>query len=82
MSSFAIKSIAIDITGIGSRLKKARKLDDRPITMLAALSAMTTANWYRIEKEEFSTIPAETIEKIEKTLGINLIIEKENNAKS
>ena len=76
----AIKSIAIDITGIGSRLKEARRLDNRSITMLSALSGMTTANWYRIEKEEFNTIPYETIEKIEKTLGVNLIIEGENNA--
>jgi len=80
MSSFATKRIAIDITGIGSRLKKARKLDDRPLTMLAAIAGMTTSNWHRIESERFDTIPIATIEKIEKTLGITLIIEEENNA--
>ena len=67
-----VKTIGVEVSGLGERIKKARTSDSRSLTQLAALANMTTANWYRIEGEKFNTLPYETLQNIEKALGIDL----------
>lgn len=66
-----VRTIELEVTGLGDRIKKARLNDKRSLTQLAALAGMTTANWYRIESEKFSSLPLETLKKIESALGID-----------
>jgi transcriptional regulator with XRE-family HTH domain len=62
----------VEIPKLGERIKKARKKDSRPLTVLAAAAGMTTANWYAIEGEEIKNLPIETLRKIEAVLDIDL----------
>ncbi len=61
----------IEAQGLGQKIKKARKKDQRPLTELAAIAEMTTANWYAIESEEIKSLPEETLRRIEKVLGVD-----------
>lgn len=60
-----------EIEGLGDRIRRERKACDKSITMLSAECGMTTANWYRVEKED-GAVPEETLEKMQKALGVNL----------
>ncbi len=73
-----VKTIEVEVSGLGDRIKKARMSDPRSLTQLAAAANMTTANWYRIEGEKFNTLPYETLKNIEKALGIDLDVEFTN----
>lgn len=61
-----------EFPGLGDRIKKARKLCDRPLSFLATDAGMSAANWYRIEKGEVKTLPIETVRAIEAALGVDL----------
>jgi hypothetical protein len=64
--------IEVEVPGLGQRIKRARKMDPRPLTYLAAAAEMTTANWYAIEAEDIKSLPVETLRKIEQVLEIDL----------
>ncbi len=63
-----VRTIELEVTGLGDRIKKARSSDKRSLTQLAALAGMTTANWYRIEGEKFNSLPFETLKRMESAL--------------
>jgi len=58
-----------DFIGIGIKIKKAREADPRSLTAICAATNMCTANWYRIESENITALPLETLRKIEAVLN-------------
>lgn len=65
------REISVEVTGLGERIRQARKLDHRTMTELAKLAGMTPANWYKLEKEEYRKVPLKTLRRIEQTLGVD-----------
>ncbi|MBD2535949.1 helix-turn-helix transcriptional regulator [Nostoc flagelliforme FACHB-838] len=66
------RRIQKDVPDLGERIWRARKLDKRPLTEIAATAGMSLQNWYSIEKGEIKVLPESTLRKIETALGINL----------
>jgi transcriptional regulator with XRE-family HTH domain len=64
----------VDVPGLGARIKEAREALDRPLTEVAYLAGMSTANWYRIEKEETKELPEATLRRIEAALGVSFSV--------
>ena len=65
----------IEIEGLGDRIRNARKLDRRSLLDICKEIDMTSANWYKIEKEEVKLLPLETLRKIEAVLKTDLEID-------
>lgn len=72
------KKIELEVIDLGSRIKKARKRSEKPLTQLAREAGMSATNWYRIEKEE-QELPIETLRKIEEVLGVEFDVDPEGN---
>ncbi len=66
------KIIDVEIPGLGERIRRARKIDKRPLTEIAEKVGMSPMNWYKIEAEETKALPEETLKKIEEVLGVDL----------
>lgn len=62
----------IESKGLGDRIRSARKLDRRSLLDICREIDMTSANWYKIEKEEVKLLPLETLRKIEMVLKTDL----------
>jgi transcriptional regulator with XRE-family HTH domain len=69
------KRIQKEVPGLGEKIRRARKVDKRPLIELAALAGMSTPNWYAIENEEMKTLPLATLRKIEAVLGVSFDVE-------
>ena len=69
-----VKTIEVNIPGLGEKIKQARIRDHRPLVQICQELGMSTMNWYRIEKEE-QMLPVETLRKIEEVLNVNFKIE-------
>ena len=65
------RTVVVSAPGLGKKIKKARKADERTLTDICAAVGMTTANWYRIEAEK-QILPEVTLRKIESVLGVDL----------
>ncbi|GET38883.1 helix-turn-helix domain-containing protein [Microseira wollei] len=61
---------AVEVPGLGNKIKEAREADKRSLTQICGLVGMSTANWYRIEQEKNESVPEETLRKIEAVLGV------------
>jgi len=62
----------LDVPGLGARIRAAREADKRSLTQICAAVGMTTANWYKVEKEDTKFLPDGTLRKIEQVLGVDL----------
>jgi len=60
----------IDVPNLGTKIKAARKADQRTLAAIAAAAGMSTQNWYRIEDER-QTLPEETLRLIEQVLNVD-----------
>jgi DNA-binding Xre family transcriptional regulator len=69
------KRIQKEVPGLGEKIRRARKVDKRPLIELAALAGMSTPNWYAIENEEMKTLPLATLRKVEAVLGVTFGVE-------
>ncbi len=65
------KTITVEVPGLGAKIKYHRERDPRSLIKICQAMGMTSANWYRIEKEDQS-LPIETLRKIEAVLGVDL----------
>jgi hypothetical protein len=61
-----------DFPDLSLRIRRARKLADKPLTLICREINMTTANWYKIENGDTKVLPLETLRTIEKALGVDL----------
>lgn len=62
-----------DFTGLGAKIREARKKDDRSLVALCRACNISRAYWYQIEVESLpSPISECAIRKIETVLGIDL----------
>ena len=66
------KTIDIEVPGLGSRIREARKRDPRSLREISQQAGMTAANWYAVENEEIKALPLETLRSIEEALDISL----------
>ena len=71
------KTIAIQVPGIGEKIKYARLRSPFSLAEICRQINMSTQNWYRIEREEQS-VPIKTLRKMEKILEIDLGINFDN----
>jgi len=71
--------IEVDVPGLGARIRAAREADERSLTQICAAVGMTTANWYKIEKEETKFLPDKTLKNIERVLGVSLGVDMEGD---
>ena len=62
---------SIEVTGLGRRIRDARRLDTRSLHTLCELAGISRYHWYRIEKEQVEELTAETLRKIESALGVD-----------
>lgn len=69
---------AVEVPGLGKKIKQAREADTRSLTQVCALVGMSTANWYRIEQEKNESLPEETLRKIEAVLGVDFGVTFDN----
>lgn len=64
------RTVEAEVSGLGSRIKKARKADNRSVETLASLAGISRGYWYDIEAEVVrDTLPEETLRRIELALG-------------
>ena len=74
------RSIDVEVEGLGARIKKARKADDRSVEVLAGEAGISRAYWHDIEGERVrEALPEETLRRIEKVLGIDLEVKFEGD---
>ncbi|MBR8832982.1 MAG: helix-turn-helix transcriptional regulator [Stigonema ocellatum SAG 48.90 = DSM 106950] len=66
-----IKTISIDVRGLGAKIRDARVADPRSLKAICKAVGMSQMNWYRIEEEK-QKLPLETLRKIEEVLGVDL----------
>lgn len=71
-----VKTIAIEVPGLGDRLKKTRENDPRTLKRICEEVGMSTQNWYRLEDEK-QMLHIETLRKIEQVLKVNFNIDFE-----
>lgn len=64
-------TLSVDIVNLGARIKKAREDRGLTPTWVAAMADMSTANLYRIEKEDAKTLPRATLIKLSQALGVD-----------
>jgi len=65
-----VKTVEIEVPGLGGRIKGARldaQRKGKTLTKIAAEAGMSAQNWYRIEQEK-QALPEETLILIEKVL--------------
>lgn len=67
-----IRTIAVESSDLGDKVKKARA--GRKVTDLAYRANISPAYWYKIEANEPESVSEETLRNIEKALNINLNI--------
>ena len=61
-----------DFPGLGKKIRQYRQDSNRPLTELAAEAGISVPHWNRIENEKVLELPSETLEGIEKALGVDL----------
>lgn len=64
------KIIDMEAPGLGAKIKAARKSDNRSLISICKEIELTPMYWYKIEAEEVKVLPVETLNRIEKVLGI------------
>jgi transcriptional regulator with XRE-family HTH domain len=69
-----IKTIAIEVPGLGEKLKEARENDARTLKRICEEVGMSTQNWYRLEDEK-QMIHIDTLRKIEQVLRVDFNID-------
>ncbi|WP_416212685.1 GIY-YIG nuclease family protein [Nostoc sp. DedQUE04] len=63
----------IEISGLGGKIKQARKADGRSVEVLAGEADISRSYWHDIEAERIrDALPEDTLRKIERVLGIDL----------
>ena len=72
-----LKTIDVDVPGLGERLRQAREADPRTLAKICREVPMSPMNWYKLEKEETKAIPIETLSRIESVLGVDFGIKFE-----
>ena len=66
------RTLDIEITGLGERIREARKADKRSLETLASAAGISRGYWYDIESESVrDALPEDTLRKIESVLGVN-----------
>ena len=68
------KVIAVQVPGLGDRIKDAREKDKRSLAALCREAGMSRESWYNIESEK-QKLPIETLRKIEQVLNVDFGIE-------
>lgn len=63
----------INVPGLGPKIKAARKHDSRSLEDICGAVGITRMHWHRIEKEEVKFLPVTTLDKIQKTLGVEFV---------
>ncbi|MDZ8086396.1 MAG: helix-turn-helix transcriptional regulator [Nostoc sp. DedQUE12b] len=63
----------IEISGLGGKIRQARKADGRSVEVLAGEADISRSYWHDIEAERIrDALPEDTLRKIERVLGIDL----------
>lgn len=63
----------IEISGLGGKIRQARKADGRSVEVLAGEAEISRSYWHDIEAERIrDALPEDTLRKIERVLGIDL----------
>ena len=65
-----VREVAVDVPGLGQRIKEAREADTRSLKAICKAVGMSQMNWYRVEAEKQS-LPEPTLRKIEEVLGVD-----------
>ncbi|MCC5624101.1 helix-turn-helix transcriptional regulator [Nostoc sp. CHAB 5715] len=63
----------MEISGLGGKIRQARKADGRSVEVLAGEAEISRSYWHDIEAERIrDALPEDTLRKIERVLGIDL----------
>lgn len=65
-----VERVEVEVAGLGEKIKKARKKDERSLKALCDAVGMSSQNWYRIEQEK-QELTLGTLRKIELVLGVS-----------
>ncbi len=65
-----IKTIEVEVPGLGSRIKEARMNDPRTLKAICEAAGMSPQNWSRIERET-QTVSVDVLHRIEAALGVD-----------
>lgn len=62
--------IELEVSGLGAKIREARKKSKKPLTLLCYEAGITSSYWYTIEAETATSgVSLDTIRAIEKALG-------------
>ena len=67
-----VRTEAKQYSGIGEKIREARKNNSSSQTQLAAKAGISVGHWNRIENEKVKDLPLETLRGIEEALDIDL----------
>lgn len=65
------KTLQVDVPDFGQRVKDARMASPLSLTEICAAAKMSVSNWYRVENNQVKALPFETLQNIEKALGVD-----------
>ncbi len=65
-----IKTIEVEVPGLGNRIKEARMNDSRTLKAICEAAGMSPQNWSRIERET-QTVSVDVLHRIEVALGVD-----------
>lgn len=75
--------LVADAPGLGARIRKARIEDGRSVEAICAEAQVSRVYWYDIESEKLrSSLPEETLRKIERTLKVDFGVDFETPSSS
>ena len=63
---------SVEVTGLGARIKAGREATGKKVYELATEVGFSPAMWYSMEAETIPSVPIETIQKVERVLGVSL----------
>lgn len=64
--------IEVELTGVGTALKKARESTGLSLTVAGDRAGMSGANFNRIENEDTKGVPLDTLVRAAKAVGLDL----------